>query len=332
VVTLLATCFFGACGGEFTSREARDGGEGGTGDGAVTIEGDVSDVTTAEGGGVCCPIVTDPCSACGNTALGGWAASAAECMPAPGPCDGEIGVLPDSHGCPAIVTGGQGSPLACCGCGPGPDGGIVADAFVDGPVVFDASPAPDASTGKTIDCTADASAIMLGPGDPGIADTVRGSNGTFIDTCDSTGNLVDYTCETVSVCGPGPNPGCQSYMTGRVVPKSINCSGHCASGRCDARCPAEGQAFHYVAVNNTTGAVTIHNDSDGRTYVCTLLFDNAQDSFDCTKSPAVGGQGSVVSLGLQGTYCTGTSFGNIGVNEAGQPAGLENCAYGCSIP
>jgi hypothetical protein len=234
--------------------------------------------------------------------------------------------VPDSHGCPAVVTG-QGK---CCGCGF--DAGGVADAFIDAPSVHDASPAPDGSTSKTVDCTADAGATMIGGGDPGIADTVRGSNGTFVDACDSTGNLVDYVCETMTVCISPPNPLCQTYTTGRVVPKALNCSGHCTNGRCDGRCPATGQAFHYVAVNNTSGAATIHNDTDGRTYVCSLIFDSTQDAFDCTKGPAVGSQGTVVSLGLQGSYCTGASFGNIGVNEAGQPAGQENCAYSCSIP
>jgi hypothetical protein len=326
MVAVPAACIFGGCGGEFSSLEALDAGEGGMGDVSMgDVATGVGDATPVEGGGVCCPVVSDPCSACGRVALGGWAASAAGCMPGPGPCDGLIGILPDSHGCPAIVTG-QGNPLSCCGCAPGPDGGVV-----DGGIA-EAAPIPDASTGRAVDCAADAGVTVFGPGDPGIADTVHGTNGTFVDACDSTGNLVDYICETATVCGPGPNPGCRSYTTGLVVPKNINCSGHCANARCDGRCPAQGQSFHYVAVNNTTGAATIHNDSDGRTYVCTLIFDSTQDSFDCTKGPAVGGLGTIVSLGLQGSYCTGVSFGNIGVNESGQPAGMENCAYACSIP
>ena len=128
----------------------------------------------------------------------------------------------------------------------------------------------DAPAAQALDCVADAGVTSSDPGNPAVKDTLSGTNGVFTDSCDSQGNLVDYSCETRTVCGPGPNPDCSMFDTGRVVPESIDCSGHCMNGECDGRCPSIGQSYHFVAVGSA-GAVTLGNDTDGRTYACTLI-------------------------------------------------------------
>jgi hypothetical protein len=211
--------------------------------------------------------------------------------------------------------GGSASTLSTAG-----DSGTIADAI------------PDVFGAQNVTCVPDAGAVGLHGDNPSIRDVVTGTNGSFIDTCDGQGNLVDYSCETHTTCGPGPNPGCTPFETGRVVPTSIDCSGHCVNGWCDGRCPADGDQFHFTGPASG-GMVTIHDDTDGRTFVCTVVYDNPGDTFDCTTGPASGVTGTVSSLGLHGDYCTGKSFGNIGVAIAGiaSPNG-EACAYACSIP
>jgi hypothetical protein len=218
-------------------------------------------------------------------------------------------------------AGEEGSVTGADGGVTGTDGGVTAaDGGVD-------APAPLALT-----CVPDAGATASGPSDPAVPDVVSGTNGVFSDACDAQGNLVDYYCETFNVCGPGPNPSCQMYLTGRVVSQNVDCSGHCSTASCDSRCPAIGQRFHYAAVG-ASGAATIVNDSDGRTYACSVLYDNPNDSFSCTTGPTVGMAGTITSLGMHGSYCTGKGFGNIGVTIDGVSApGNETCAYGCDIP
>jgi hypothetical protein len=101
-----------ACGGSEASSSPDAGDGGGSPEGAAPAP---------DGGGVCCPIASDPCSACAGP-WGGWAASASQCNNE-GPCDGWIGKGVDAHGC-AVITTGQGAPGAvCCGCVPPNDGG-----------------------------------------------------------------------------------------------------------------------------------------------------------------------------------------------------------------
>jgi len=233
----------------------------------------------------------------------------------------------------AVVAVGTG--VACGGStasiAGGDDGGSPgADGAAD-------SPAPASTT----DCTTiDAGGgpgggpnAAAGPTDPGVQDTVRGTNGTFVDSCDASGNLVDYLCETKTTCGPGPNPECTTSATGKVVSQNVDCSGHCSGGRCDSRCPAIGQAIDFVSVDPSSGDATIHDDGDGRTFACTLAFQAPNLAFDCKTGPQAGTKASIVSLGLHGEYCTGKDFGGFGVkfDGVGGP-GTEACAYECSVP
>jgi hypothetical protein len=183
---------------------------------------------------------------------------------------------------------------------------------------------------------------------PEVAHSFTGSNGTFADHCDQDGNLVAYQCEmTDPPCDPAasrvPN-GCDfGYLifTGRVIPNqdspTVDCEGRCRDGRCDGRCPQQGDQITLVGVDSD-GKVLIHNSTDGRTYSCTA--DPAYNyaiNFDCARSPS--GQSGYVSgpgpTNGDGT-CTGKNWGGMAVVVDGvqiQPRlASETCSYlSCSI-
>jgi hypothetical protein len=191
-------------------------------------------------------------------------------------------------------------------------------------------PSGDGSTPIQVTCEADATSSERHD-DPNVMQSVTGTNGTFSDTCDAQGDLVQYVCEVETVCGPGPNPACETKLTGKVVEENVDCNGGCAGGACDGRCPAYGQQLTYLSVD-ADGNVTLENSVDQRKYDCVLLVEGT--SYDCKRAPFVGEKGRVASLGLHGTYCTGDDFGNIGVAIEGVqlPSGqIQHCSYGCSI-
>ena len=216
--------------------------------------------------------------------------------------------------------------LAACGgstaaIGNGGDGG----GGVDGAAVGDGAT-------LVLDCQPDGGATGTTGSDPSVQDTLHGTNGVFTDACDSMGNLVDYSCETLQTCGPGPNPDCTPYETGKVISTNLDCAGHCVDGRCDGRCPTESQRITFTSSADGAGNIAIHNDTAGRSYVCIVLYDNPGDSFDCTTGPHAGLQGTVTGLGLHGDWCTGKDFGNIAVSVDGAPSPtFESCAFGCGI-
>jgi hypothetical protein len=181
---------------------------------------------------------------------------------------------------------------------------------------------------------------------PEVAHTFRGSNGTYANRCDEHGNLIAYQCETMlPPCDPTasrvPN-GCSFsnlVFSGKVVPYQdsaiIDCEGQCHDGRCDGRCPQQGDQVTLVSPD-ANGHVFVHNDTDGRTYSCVPDPDYQNGmNFDCGQSPA-GQTGYVAGLGLitGDGFCTGKDIGNIGVIVDGVPTprGLETCTYvSCSI-
>jgi len=151
---------------------------------------------------------------------------------------------------------------------------------------------------------------------------IEGKNGTFVDECDANGNLVEYVCDTVTECGPPPNPDCDTFQTGEVIPMEFDCDGTCVDGTCVSRCPDFGDMLEYIAVGPT---VVFRNLEDSRLYSCTLIFDIQSDNYDCATDPAVDDQTVVHSLGLQTEWCTGGAIGNIGT---GNP---QQCTYSCSM-
>ncbi len=165
----------------------------------------------------------------------------------------------------------------------------------------------------------------------GVKHTYVASNGTFSDNCDENGNLLDYKCVAETKCGPGPNPACNNLDTGEVASTTVDCAGTCMNGRCDSRCPQQGDHLTFLETQ-PDGSAVIHNDTDGRAYSCTLQTDSPADSFDC-KTVGAGQTGIVLSLGLSGRQCPGADFGGIGVALPGVPTsnGGENCDYKCGI-
>jgi len=163
----------------------------------------------------------------------------------------------------------------------------------------------------TVSCTADAGASPTP--DPATRGGVSASDGTFVDECDAQGNLVEYGCETEQLCTDPPNPSCTSYETGKSSTQSFDCDGKCKEGRCEARCPEHGDQVVSKGTD-ASGKYVFDSAADDRDYACTLIFSG---------SGCVPGQGGVIDgLGLQTSFCTGGTFGNI------QVAG---CSYNCSF-
>jgi len=118
----LASLSAAACGGRTDSSSA-DAGP------------DVAPATPASGGGVCCPISSDPCGACDDGAGGGWAPDLAACTPNPNAaCDGMLGIGKDSHGCSVILAGDSVPGATCCGCAPGGSSGSNPTCILSGNV------------------------------------------------------------------------------------------------------------------------------------------------------------------------------------------------------
>ncbi len=157
--------------------------------------------------------------------------------------------------------------------------------------------------------------------DPTVKKEVMGNDGMQMDHCDDDGNLVEALCEIETECGPGPNPGCMTTQTGNTTTMEFDCAGTCIDGTCEARCPAAEDELEYVQVGDPA---VLQNNTDGRAYTCTLLFDQMNDTYDCTTDPVVGETTTVIGLGLAGSFCTGGDFGNI------QTA--TGCSYACTIP
>ena len=171
---------------------------------------------------------------------------------------------------------------------------------------------------------------------PEVSHTYVGTNGTFADHCDADGNLIDYQCEkTYPPCTTGPNCWSLPVETGDVVPlpQLVDCGGTCSGARCDGRCPQQADQITFQG-RDMDGREIVHNDSDGRTYVCTLNASAPNtSSFDCT-TIAVSQAGYVYGLGLTGTYCTSAAvFGSVGVVLDGvpTPAGSSTCFLSCAI-
>jgi len=217
----------------------------------------------------------------------------------------------------------------------------AAQRSVDGGAT-DAEPLPSP---VSVDCPTSSTSVAIGSAPsvestigPAIRRSLRGTNGTFVDSCDDSGNLVDYECETKQVCdGPWPNPTCTSEYTGNVIPQTYDCNGHCHDGACVARCPAPGDVLTYAAVDTFTGSVTFLNRRERLTYPCKLEFDVPDDSYDCKLDPMMGSAVHVVWQWLRTGYCTGGDFGTFGV-DAVRASSLDagatesTCTYSCTLP
>jgi hypothetical protein len=193
-----------------------------------------------------------------------------------------------------------------------------------------------ASTGGAVQCSSNG--LAGDTTDPQLQRTVQGVNGTFVDSCDAQGNLMDYYCETMQTCTfgtpqPDPIPMCTSMNTGKVSSKSYDCSGHCVNGTCSDRCPAFGDLLTYLTVDKATGAATFENQTDHRRYACQLTFDASGDSYNCTTDPTVGLVVKMIAQGLKSLTCTGGDFGSFGIGPmSALSTDPQTCDYECTIP
>lgn len=160
--------------------------------------------------------------------------------------------------------------------------------------------------------------------DPTVRATTVGANGTFTDSCDTNGNLIEYTCEMICNCCPNPDPSC-FVQTGNVVPQTFDCVGTCVEGACVSRCPHDGDALQFSS-GDPSGNAQIKNLSDGSSYSCKLIFD-ATGGYNCTSATA-GLTATIVSLGIS-SFCPVGSTGNIGIAPQGYTD--EQCAYQCTF-
>jgi hypothetical protein len=151
--------------------------------------------------------------------------------------------------------------------------------------------------------------------------TFVGTNGTFVDACDGQGNLLQYSCETASHC----DMGCVDVNTGRAAqPERVDCVGACRDGRCDGRCPHQGDHVTFLGDGPNARAI-VRNDSDGRVYTCTIAGDaGCSASGGC---PGAAETGTVAGLGLQygEGRCTGADIGTIAVEiaQSGGALGMQ---------
>jgi hypothetical protein len=194
-----------------------------------------------------------------------------------------------------------------------------------GAAVPSGSTAPDGggAGAVVVDCT-DAGPTALSASS-GTARRVIGSNGTFADTCDSSGNLVKYRCEVTGPCQmQGP---CMQTVTGKVLSQLVDCNKTCSGGACVTRCPASGEALVYSSIGSG-GRATLESPSSGRSYACTVAPVPVNPAYDCLATPKVGLMVYVTDGGDAGMYCSVPSVRL----TVGSTAVDANCAYDCQVP
>jgi hypothetical protein len=174
---------------------------------------------------------------------------------------------------------------------------------------------------------------------PGERQEYRGTNGTFLDSCDPRRNLVDYHCETSCPNSGGVNQAVCVSLTGKVVSSALDCHGECHDGRCESGCPKKDQRVSYNSGGPTKG-ISFTNLSDQRKYLCDLQSDVASDTFDCTTdAPAARTAVLINDAGdsrlRQGYFCTGDSAFIIALRFEGRPVAEQaghHCQYLCRGP
>jgi len=164
-----------------------------------------------------------------------------------------------------------------------------------------------------------------------VVSTTVGNNGSFTDTCDNSGNLIEYYCETSCLTpyysGIGGATGvqnaiaCMPQSTGKVLPGTVGCAGRCSAGHCFEWCPNFDDTATLVNVGATGATI---RTAPGYDLACQVLF--TQPGFDCQATNLTGTQVKVVSLGT----CSGTIsvFGTSLPNSAGNQA----CTFQCQVP
>jgi hypothetical protein len=162
--------------------------------------------------------------------------------------------------------------------------------------------------------------------------STTGVNGTFADSCDESGNLVEHFCELgpcvaarIAPTGgrggfpQGGSGGIESCPTGNVISRTIDCGGKCESGACFGWCAEQGGEFEITAVSGMNVLMT----KDDREYTCDVVFEGA--GFDCRSPSLVGRTLVVTSLGA----CDGGST-TFGWNDP-DSALVQECTFTCTF-
>jgi hypothetical protein len=162
--------------------------------------------------------------------------------------------------------------------------------------------------------------------------TATGVKGAFTDECNDEGNLVEYSCEVVTVAPPmcsgtptasgaaAPIPLCR-IITGEVLATTIPCEGGCTEGTCYAWCPDFQDQLTYAEVES--GHVVLENKAEGHRFEC-VTTDQA-DLADC-EAPAL--VGTIAELSALGTC----NFAGVvlGVDIEKNPSSPD-CYYNCVL-
>jgi hypothetical protein len=179
---------------------------------------------------------------------------------------------------------------------------------------------PDASAGGFLDTR--------------VRSKTSGTNGSFTDECDASGNLVEYACE-VGLCtnakiavpiggfggfAQGGAGGITMCLTGNVSSRTIDCGGHCDEGTCFGWCATQGgEAFNVTGVDGSALTMTMGNYE----YTCSVAFQ--REGYDCLDQELVGRSMVVTSLG----NCTGAST-TWGWDDLDSSL-IEECAFTCTL-
>jgi len=128
-----------------------------------------------------------------------------------------------------------------------------------------------------------------------VLDTYQGTNGSFTDSCDATGNLVTYECAyTVELVGNPPDNA--YYATGAVQSGTVDCGGRCKDGVCPNTCPQKDDSIRYLSVASN-GDASFEDQTNGWSYACTL-YQGGSDASCVTRQP-----GTVVQVTSQSPGC-----------------------------
>lgn len=166
-----------------------------------------------------------------------------------------------------------------------------------------------------------------------VRSTAEGTNGSFTDSCDEDGNLVEYSCElgpcvsariAVPYAGRGGYPqggsgGLPTCQTGMVVSRTIECGGRCEEGTCFGWCAGQGAVFEVTDVTAERAAMT----KDDYEYSCEVVFQ--REGYDCLGQGLVGREIVVTSLGA----CTAEAT-TFGWDDPESPS-IQECTFTCSL-
>jgi hypothetical protein len=92
-------------------------------------------------------------------------------------------------------------------------------------------------------------------------------------------------------------------------------------------CPEGGDQILYVSQDGDL--ITLENLTKTRTYSCTVIFDRADDGYDCTGTAHLGETTELYSLGLSSSLCAGSELGNIGTDDPTNEL-MQECTYNCT--